>query len=207
MAIRVNDKITFIHIGKNAGTSISRILETRFKIKETGITHDGYYDIPAEWRDNCFCVIRNPFDRLLSLYYFTIQKMRKLSSMRWSKRTSFYEPQFRLLEKGFQNFVVNEAETSFYTKPVNMDRKQSWSVKTQVSMLPRDRSKIQMLRFENLQDDWKELCVKQGLEHYKLPRINTTRSDSAYRDHYNERMIEEVKKHWKEDIELGDYEF
>ena len=206
MAIRVNDKITFIHIGKNAGTSISRILETRFKIQETGITHDGYHDIPAEWRDNCFCVIRNPFDRLLSLYYFTIQKMRKLSSMRWSN-TSFYEPQFRLLEKGFENFVVNEAETCFYTKPVNMDRKQLWSMKTQVSLLPMNRSNIQMLRFENLQDDWKKLCGDQGLKHYKLPRINTTRSDSAYRDHYNEKMIEAVKKHWKEDIELGGYGF
>jgi len=207
MAIRINDKITFIHIGKNAGTSISRILETKFKILETGITHDTYHELPQAWRDNCFCVIRNPYDRLLSLYHFTIKKMRKLYNMRWSKRNSFYEPQFKLLEKGFENFVVNEAETSFYTKPVNMDRKQSWSVKTQASMLPRDISNIHVLRFENLQTDWKQLCESQGLKHYKLPRINTTRPDSAYRDHYNDRMIEAVKKYWAKDIELGNYEF
>ena len=127
--------------------------------------------------------------------------------IKWSKRKTFYEPQFEVLEKGFENFVVNEAETSFYTKPVKMNIKQSWSVKTQVSMLPIDRSNIRLLRFENLQSDWKELCEDQGLKYYKLPRLNTSRTLSDYREHYNKRMKTVVKKYWKQDLELGGYEF
>jgi hypothetical protein len=206
MAIRVNDKITFIHIGKNAGTSISRILNDNFKTKESGPTHDGYHELPRAWQDNCFCVIRNPYDRLLSLYHFTCKKIKKLYNEQY-QRKYFYEPQFKILDKGFKNFVLNEAETVFLTKPVNTNRKQSWSQKTQEHFLPIDRSKIQILRFENLEQDWMRLCERQGLTHHTLPRINTSRADSTYRDHYDKDMVNQVKKYWAKDIELGHYEF
>lgn len=208
MSVRINQKLTFIHIGKNAGTSITNLVDEKFQTQHSAGTHDTFDQTPKAWQDNCFCVIRNPYDRLLSLYNFTIQKMKKLYNDRPNKKI-FYQSQFDVLEKGFKNFVLNEAETTFYTKPVNMNRKQSWSEKTQVRFFPtnKDKKKIKILRFENLQSDWKELCEKEGLRYHKLPRNNTSRADCLYREHYSKKMIDVVEKYWSKDIELGSYEF
>jgi len=60
---------------------------------------------------------------------------------------------------------------------------------------------------KNLEQDWLEFCDSQGLKHHELPRINTSRADATYRVHYDKDMVNQVKKYWAKDIEMGNYEF
>lgn len=206
MAIRINDKITFIHIGKNAGTSISRLVTEKFKTQFSEGTHDTFRLLPESWQENCFCVIRNPYDRLLSLYHFTIKKMTNFYKERKNLK-SFYEPQLEVLNRGFENFVLNEAQTIFYTKPTNMDRKQTWSEKNQIRFFPEQKSQIKIIRFEHLQSDWEDFCKKEELQYFQIPKINSSRDDNKYREFYTQKMKSTVESFWWEDIELGGYEF
>ena len=126
MAVRIEKRLTFIHVGKNGGTSITRLLDANFKTEHSKFKHDSYDELPESWKDNVFCVIRNPYDRLLSLYNFSIKKYEK---RKMSERLD-------VLKKGFKNFVNNEHDKKWYGEIGG------WEKLTQSRQLPSDKSKI-----------------------------------------------------------------
>ena len=73
-----NEKLIFIHIGKNAGSSIRKLLLKNFKAKALASTHAGLKEYKAEKieldRYFKFCTVRNPYDRMWSLYSFSAIK-------------------------------------------------------------------------------------------------------------------------------------
>jgi len=193
MSIRVENRLTFIHIGKNAGTSITKTLDENFKTEHSERQHDTYHELPEYWRSGVFCVIRNPFDRLLSFYNFSIKKFKKTKKgMKKSKK---------LLELGFENYVLDHHTEGLF------EFDQKWENNTQARYLPENISNINILRFENLNDDWKKFCMEHDLAYHDLGWINSSRDDHSYRDHYTKRMIETVTKKWHRDLTLGNYTF
>jgi len=191
MAVRIEKRLTFIHVGKNGGTSITRLLDANFKTEHSKFKHDSYDELPESWKDNVFCVIRNPYDRLLSLYNFSIKKYEK---RKMSERLD-------VLKKGFKNFVNNEHDKKWYGEIGG------WEKLTQSRQLPSDKSKIEILRLENLEHDWRSLCDKYDLTYHPIGRENSTRDDNSYRQQYDSSMILTVNEKWAEDIALGEYEF
>ena len=65
--------IIFIHIPKTAGVSISKALTDANALKPGyGFTHNKAIDVLKLTDDNSpvLCVVRNPYDRLYSIYEF-----------------------------------------------------------------------------------------------------------------------------------------
>jgi hypothetical protein len=193
MSVRVENRLTFIHIGKNAGKSIIKTLDKNFMTKHSERQHDTYHELPEDWKNGVFCVIRNPFDRLLSLYHFSIKKYKKTKEERKKSK--------KLLELGFENFVLDQHTGDLF------DIYHMWESNTQFRYLPKNTSNINILRFENLNNDWKKFCMEHGLTYHELSHINSSRDDHSYRDYYNKRMIETVTKKWNRDLALGNYTF
>lgn len=61
-------------------------------------------------------------------------------------------------------------------------------------------------RLEEIQSDFNEICEKIGIDQIKLPKKRTS-CHKHYSAYYNERTKNLVREHFKEDIELFDYEF
>ena len=102
----------FIHIGKAAGTSIRRVLARQFKRRErcphffhgavSGMTeaelnqykfisaHIGF-DLASTLSTNLFTVLREPYDRAISLYYYWHQLAGEQGGAGIAKRMSFDE--------------------------------------------------------------------------------------------------------------------
>lgn len=60
--------VTFVQISKNAGTSIGNwLIDHHSPVVETWYNHPKASELPGEFK---FAVVRNPWDRLVSLYSF-----------------------------------------------------------------------------------------------------------------------------------------
>lgn len=60
-------------------------------------------------------------------------------------------------------------------------------------------------RFENLQEDFRHVCKTIGIE-CSLPHVNRSQHVD-YRTYYNDKTIQLVYEHFKEDIEMFGYAF
>ena len=191
MAVRINNRITFMHIGKCGGMSMTNLLDNQFTTEHSAVRHEEYNDLPNAWKDNVFCIIRNPFDRLLSLYHFSIKKYMKRN------QTERVEE----LEKGFENYVITQYDNGWHGDMGG------WQGLTQARYFPADRNKVQVLKLETLDKAWKLFCENNDLKHHAVGRDNSSRADNKYRDRYTKDMIDVVKDKWQQDLTLGGYEF
>ena len=61
-------------------------------------------------------------------------------------------------------------------------------------------------RFEQLSEDFSNICQRIGIEHDTLPRRNISQR-SDHREYYTPDLIDKVGRHWAEDIERFNYTF
>tara|TARA_Y100000310_G_C20458964_1_gene704400 strand:- start:310 stop:597 length:288 start_codon:yes stop_codon:yes gene_type:complete len=65
-----------------------------------------------------------------------------------------------------------------------------------------------LLRFENLQEDFDELCEKIGVSPKKLPHANKTQyRHKHYREYYTRETRNIIRDKYKEDIKKFGYTF
>lgn len=62
-----------------------------------------------------------------------------------------------------------------------------------------------VLRYENLQFEFENLCLWAGLPQKKLERNTTTREESGWQKYYNTRNYNRVKTTYKEELEHYGY--
>ena len=207
----------FVHIPKTAGTSVENALRRSsagfesftpddFNIDRIPPHAGGYrglnrWDIkhfPAkflreEYRDYFkFCFVRNPWDLVVSCYFWWIQQT----------RLEFRKLQGQILEQlGFTNFAF-----SFYTDYINEIFHQGMG---QCYWLLDDcRTPLVSFigRFETLQHDYDLICNRIGIEQTQLPSLNRS-VHRSYKDYYNTntQKLVELKFNW--DIERFGYCF
>ena len=203
MAYRINDQLTFVHISKTAGTSIAHWIEENQPHEFSKRKHDTWHDLPESWRDNVFCVVRNPYERAVSFWTFLTvllgsPKVKNRNPER-SKR------QVRELEKGFRHFVFNCKEMDFAKSPERPGHE--WHKFPQLLWLPEDLTRVKILRMENLDRDFSDLMKTNALQGPPLPRKNVSNQDRNYRQFYDEETKVEVEKYYGEDIVRLGYEF
>lgn len=123
-----------------------------------------------------FACIRNPYDRVLSLW-------------KWEELT----------KKRYNGFG--------FKRWLNM--KMDWWHRPQFDFLLSDIiniSEINLIRFENFQQDFNNICDKIGIPRQELPHKNKSKH-KHYSEYYDDETREIVTKRYSQDIEYFGYKF
>jgi hypothetical protein len=204
MIISDEHKYIFIHIPKNAGTSIEVSLTGRqqWDDKEKHLTAAecraklGF----DKWREFfSFCVVRNPWDRLVSQFRFSGEIW---CNRHYGKSLSFNDYIKEIVGKGLPfsgHDYLSKTGASFGDT--------NWQ---QVHRICDDNNQIivnYVARFENLSSDYEVICNRIGL-HNQLQHINQSDAKSKpYWNYYTEETARIVADVYAEDIERFDYHF
>lgn len=189
-----NKKILFIHVPKTGGSTIRFILKKKYpsaKIISDQWKHSSINDYIKEGYNIDdyfkFAFVRNPWDRLLSNYFFRIQLLQ--SEVTASVR--------------FRDWVINSKTRKGHSF---LDTGEMY--KTQLSYMTLNKTqKVDFIgRYENLQQDWNFICDQLQIKKQKLPHKNKS-SHSSYMNYYSEDTVNIVGEYFKEDVENFGYKF
>lgn len=180
----------FTHIQKTGGSSLKNFfnvshlptchntLEKDFKILKNDKPNINLDDV------FCFTILRNPWDKMVSYYFYFRQNLPKKKNPPASKM-SFGE---------WVKFIYETKENK------------SWfnSYKSFISIDGKIRSDY-IINFHKYNKEF--LLIKSLLgKHKKVPKVNSSNHDN-YKKYYNDNSIEIVKEIYKEDIEYFGYDF
>jgi hypothetical protein len=157
MTINHEKKLIFIHIPKNAGTSIikSMGIENLYIDKTFGQYKEHYKKYWNEYTK--FSVVRDPIDRFISAYKFA-----RMEESNWFSGTGEYN-----LEKHPHYELCNKLNINEYVEYVYKNRKDfykcnQWII-PQTFHVTNDRHEIEIdffVRYENLQKDLKRIGIE-----------------------------------------------
>jgi len=210
----------FIHIPKNAGMTVRRSPMLKDKIMLAGQRwhkspeysqavlnkmnslgdHHGFEH--ARWRDvhpticarhNPFAIVRNPWDRVVSRYFFAkkvieVEKKVDPSYADVSSFEAFLEERHKW---GSEEYMWHRAVRGWYNAHDHVSDDTG-------------RVRCDILRFENLNDD---LCKHFNLEQMSKARNVTALNTGTYRDVYTPETIQTVADWYKKDIDHWGYDF
>ena len=168
--------LVFIHIPKTAGCSITKWLTTHFNTKPTlsKCMHPSTSMINIPF-DETFAVVRNPWDRTVSLWAF------------WNK--------IKKTNVSFDEFVRNIRDYKF--------NERSWFTLDQPQKVWIPNGVTYLLKFETLEEDFKVIQEKLGCFE-PLSHINSSEHDD-YKTYYIKETWDIVADVFKDDIEEFGY--
>lgn len=206
-------KPVFIHISKNAGSSIASSAAGR-------IINAGHRTAASWLRENggdsgdghrLFAVIRNPFDRVVSEYFYRKRRHDAGDS----------DPHLANLDLSFEDWVLAtfrdgafrtraffEATGIAFNERNMIEDRLIWFV-PQMEWLGDGQGRLlvtDLLRFENLKWDWSHYAEKHALNR-GLARRNASPRGRDYRPHYSDEARELVARYYREDLEAFGYVF
>ena len=211
--ISLQKNFLFVHIPKTGGNSLSSALlrwsedelatsmwhqdgVERFDINNPGYgTHK--HSILADYRAALpedlyaglfkFSVLRNPWERVISAY-FSPHQVISLKVLGGWDRGRFLEllESGRLLTRPLRHFI-----TSIPPSP------EGAALDSELDFL---------LRYENLEADFAELCDRIEVPRIALPRFNASER-KPYTHYYDAELREIVGQRYAEEIAFGGYEF
>ena len=185
-----NHKFIFIHINKTGGTSIGKAIGLR---RKRHLTVSQIISKIGEQRFSntfVFCVVRNPWDKVLSLYKYRVKtnqtNMRDnhISFNEWVKQT-----------------YGKEKNIFYYNKPLMFAPQSDW-LKDKNGNLRVDK----VLKFESLSDDFQDLTTFLGYNSKYLGKENSTEKVN-YKNFYDESSRKIIEEWFSEDIKLFNYSF
>lgn len=217
--LHLNKKI-FIHIPKNAGMTIRKSPNLADKIIPAGINthkskeysmavkahmdsigdHHGYEH--ARWKDlsptyrnsyDAFAVVRNPWDRVVSRYFFAkkvieVEKKEPLGKHKIDSFEYFLEERH---EWGNMEYMWHRAIRGWYP---------AYDYVTD----NKNNIRCDIMRFENLNED---LCSYFNIASMSRARNVTALNPGSYKDLYNDKTIQIVADWYQKDIETWGYDF
>lgn len=173
----------FVHIPKNAGTSINEFLEikpdnrghrTPLQLSEL---YTEYSSTPS------FAVIRNPWDRMVSLYKF---------------RKNKGHDKHLIGDYSFQQWLLS-------TQTPKMAGYMEWV--NQYDLLFKDKNLVtEVIEYSNLVEELTIFLKKQGHYTISLPHLNSSNREH-YSSYYNDECIDFVARKFDKDIRAFGYEF
>ena len=190
-------KSIFIHVPKTAGTSIEKELGFSGPRHNTALQYLTHFaDIWGKYYS--FAFVRNPWDRVLSLYLYRRQNLRReaevsLTFTQWLARSAEYV-------RSGDNLALNRAFAPRYgVGTVVKDDLEGWRVKfdSTLHMLTDENGELIVDfvgRYERLQQDFDTVCARIGIEPRVLPILNRTehRPYWTYYDEESERIVAEL---------------
>lgn len=188
MIVSKKANLAFIHIPKNAGRSVEQAMRAKWPCKRVGWGHSTLSQDRKKIKGlETFAVVRNPFERMVSLYFFILQK-KKHSTNRKGKRVSIEN----LREMGFSKWLRKCGEL---TGGIVLTET------PQVAWL-RVHGKVRVdhiFRYENLGE-----LKKIGIE---LEEHAHKSKHGHYSEYYDAEAIAFVENKFREDLETFGYEY
>lgn len=193
-------KFVFVHIPKTAGTTICSSWEgslLKHICRDDGFlggTHKSAMQLQAMYPHEFkhyfkFCVIRNPYDRFVSKYFFKQLNPRDDFDLDWTdKESEGLLPQVYWITDRSQ--IKNEKDP--YDRPDTR-----WG-----------RIIINhMIRYENINSELPELLSDLGIKDTKnvIPHFRQTRMVGDYKKYYTKKMKGIVKYMYREDLKRLNY--
>lgn len=198
----IKPKPLFIHIPKTGGESIKKSLGIK-------ITHRRIDCYTSKELKNAFifCFVRNPWDRLVSLYHYFLYHSDIIERKRILKKN----PNAMLAKQydGFQNFCLSLNDTIIeevlFPKCISsygsQMKPQLWWIKNNKDI------KVDFIgRFENIDKDFATVCNHLKIKTIKLPVLNSSIHNSYYK-YYTEETKDLVARIYYEDIKEFGYSF
>lgn len=191
----------FVHIPKTAGTTIEELFGIEVRERGPHIPAYAYQWSSPTFFKNAFkfCVVRNPWDRLVSAFHFLKTPQYpddKIWSDRHLKGVETFADFLEALERPmFRNIVLSE----LHFHP-------------QVDFVADSRGRVlvdRVIYFENLASGLRRVAERLQLApppEDKIGRLNAS-SHRDYRDYYDARGRELVAQMYARDIELFGYTF
>lgn len=191
MVIDRNKGFIFVHVPKTGGQSIINALGLAHETPRA--SHEPFHGIDKQLRKLfwSFGVVRNPLERLVSLYHFMCQKNMK-DSDNFNQRA--------INEMGFKHWLMNDEFYMFEDKrfmnggtsllPPMQRRAQSWWLNGCDSVI----------HFDDLENNLNEAFSKAGLGRVALPHINKSDHDD-WGLYYDQEMVDFVLKYHGTDFD------
>ena len=187
----------FIHIPKNAGSSVKSSLFGVDDENHKELIQYEAFDAEKCRRFFTFCIVRNPWDRMLSAFTFLQSGGLHATDEAWANRylddlNSFKAFVHRLKDEAFSNAVLRQ--THFAPQYV-------WVTDSRNSI-----GVDYVVRFEHLHEDLREMEALTGWD-CALDTHENKSSSPEYEDVYDTEMRKRVARFYQRDIELFDYTF
>ena len=160
-----------------------------------GFEHARWRDVHPSIRDrnNAFAVIRNPWDRVVSRYFFAkkVIEVEKKVSKEYADVSSFEAFLEERHKWGNEKYMWHRAVRGWYPAFDHVSDDSG-------------RVRCDIIRFENLNDD---LCKYFNIAEMSKARNVTAINSGTYRDVYTPETIQVVADWYKKDIEHWGYDF
>ena len=198
MLISHQHRFIFIHVQKSAGNSIIAALEPHCEIAAEELNRRGFprHAHAAQVRDAVgkrvwdtyfkFAIERNPWDKVLSSYYYQLQN--------WNRFRKWYRHPWPTFDQWIYPF-------GFWPKSLPS----SFPMYSLVG-----RPAVDYVgRYETLEQDFATICRQIGLPQLGLPLENRSalRPATSYRDAYTSRTRRRVARVYHREIEHFGYAF
>ena len=201
----VNDekKFIFIHVPKNAGTSMYQVFGN--------VSPDHDWHAPARALRKLvpgfadyykFAIIRNPWDRMVSLFHM-IKAREPQGPQEFNEWVTTYDDSAmrRAYLKGDKWFGQN---AHWQTDIVSSARK------PQVDYINDDFGKIIIDRtvdYENLHIGLADVAKQLGIQLPPVPHVRPRQDKTPYREFYNQKGLDHIEKYFAKDIKAFNYQF
>lgn len=180
-------RFIFVHIPKTGGTSIASHL---FSFCETVIKHQFFRDLLNERRQDIdyysFTVVRNPWDREVSRYFY----QRQNPANEWNEEASKYD---------FKHWLKRRHRDTMFLEFMGAPM-MNWIIDESGKV-----SVDYIARYEKLEEDWMHLGKLLGVP-CDLPRMNVS-SHGVYAEYYDRETRSMIEKVYERDIEYFGYSF
>jgi hypothetical protein len=188
----------FIHIPKNAGTSILKALG--MGLGDGHLPWQAYKTVwPRRWYLYFkFAVIRNPWDRVVSNYLYARMERSFHHSIDGSTPHGLHPDYETLRDASFQSCV----------ELIPTLKHPGWLPQSEWICGPRGKMMMNYLcRYERLAQDFARVCKKLRIK-AELPLLNPSENKgSCWQDFYDEKTVTAVRRLYAVDIEQFGYEF
>ena len=178
------NKLIYIHIPKTGGTSLKKAIYGYYPKgdhQKWGVVKE----VSAATWDTYFkfSFVRNPWDWVYSIYSF----------YRMGKKYTLVEA--NVLPDTFEEFIY---DLDKYLDILGLNINQCDFIGDELDHIG---------RFETINDDFKFIMEKLGMNGLKLPHIRQSKRNVDYHEVYNDDMVEIVRNKFTKDIEKFGYEF
>jgi hypothetical protein len=184
-------KFVFLHLPKNAGSSVTKALARYIGVQREELRYGQNKFIYARNLHNfisdpesyyIFSVIRNPWDRVVSYFHY-LQQIR--------------QPPHNLgKDIKFKDWVKGKGFKGLQTQMSQLSDQFPCNISTSINYVA---------RLESLSEDWSSICQGMGIECELMHDKKSSHRD--YTDYYDDETKDIVYRNYKDDVDCLSYYF